>query len=208
MKEIKYIDLSHTLDNGIPVFPGDDKLLLEQTHYFNTDKYNEFSLKSGMHVGTHIDGVMHLTGSQERIAETDLGRFAGRAKVIDCRRLKKICISVEIEKAACAGLNILFCTGWDCHWGSDEYFQGYPEIDCELTDFLIQKQINIAGFDTPSPDKFPFTLHKKLLENNILIIENLTNLDLLLQSEEVILYAFALKIMADSSIIRAVARVR
>ena len=66
----------------------------------------------------------------------------------------------------------------------------------------------MLGIDTPSPDNFPFDIHKMLLNNNILIIENMTNLDKLLFIEEFELIALPLKIKADSSLLRAVARIK
>jgi len=50
------------------------------------------------------------------------------------------------------------------------------ETRLKLGDFFVEKKIKLLGMDLPSPDKYPFRIHKKLLENNILIIENLTNL--------------------------------
>ena len=34
--------------------------------------------------------------------------------------------------------------------------------------------------DTPTPDKYPFLIHKRLLENDILIVENVCNMKLLI----------------------------
>lgn len=59
----------------------------------------------------------------------------------------------------------------------------------------------------PSPDKYPFEAHKLLLKNNIYIMENLTNLDKLLEAQGFEVIAFQLKIRADSSMTRSIARV-
>ena len=65
----------------------------------------------------------------------------------------------------------------------------------------------MVGFDFPSPDYHPFNIHQILLGNQILILENLTNLSELLPYREFELLAFPLKINADSSPVRVVARI-
>jgi kynurenine formamidase len=65
----------------------------------------------------------------------------------------------------------------------------------------------MIGIDWFSPDKEPYPFHKLLLENNILILENLTNLDMLI-GKNFKIFAFPLNIHADSSILRAVARIK
>lgn len=103
---------------------------------------------------------------------------------------------------------VLLYTGFDEYYGTNEYYENHPCIDMELCEFLIGKKIKMLGMDTPSPDKFPFLIHKSLFKNNIYILENLTNLNLLLGVKNFEVIAFPLKINADSSITRAVARVK
>jgi kynurenine formamidase len=65
----------------------------------------------------------------------------------------------------------------------------------------------MVGMDMPSPDKYPFEIHKLLFDNGIYIIENLMNLDKLLGIKKFEVIALPLKIKADSSIARVVAKV-
>lgn len=58
----------------------------------------------------------------------------------------------------------------------------------------------------PKSDNYPFKIHKLLLSNNILIMEKLTNLEKLLNISSFEVLAFPLKIRAEASIVRAVAR--
>ena len=59
--------------------------------------------------------------------------------------------------------------------------------------------------DLPSPDNYPFEIHKKLFANNILIVENLTNLSELIGVKDFDIIAFPLKIRAEASLVRVVA---
>ena len=101
---------------------------------------------------------------------------------------------------------VLLYTGFDTHYGTKEYYENHPCVDIEFCNFLIEKKIKMIGMDTPSPDRFPFEIHKLLFKNNIYILENLTNLDQLLNVDKFEVIAFPLKIKADSSMTRAVAR--
>lgn len=76
-----------------------------------------------------------------------------------------------------------------------------------LARFLLSRKVKMLGMDLPSPDEYPFPVHKLLLENNVYILENLTNLDKLLNLSAFEVIAFPLKMRADSSIARVVARV-
>ncbi|MFQ7174451.1 MAG: hypothetical protein ACLRQF_21855 [Thomasclavelia ramosa] len=58
----------------------------------------------------------------------------------------------------------------------------------------------------PSPDQYPFKVHHKLLENDILIIENLRNLKKLEGVKRFEVMAFPLNI-PEASLTRVVARI-
>jgi len=42
---------------------------------------------------------------------------------------------------------------------------------------LVDKQIDIVGIDSFTPDKIPCDIHKLFMKNDILIVENLVNLE-------------------------------
>jgi len=102
---------------------------------------------------------------------------------------------------------VLLFTGHDLEFGKENYFEKYPVIRSEFAEFLITKKIKMLGIDTPSPDKYPFSIHKMLFDQNILIIENMTNLGKLLDKKNFEVIAFPLKIMAEASLVRVVARI-
>ncbi len=61
--------------------------------------------------------------------------------------------------------------------------------------------------DILGPDQPPFLTHKTLLENEILIIENLTNLDQLVGVKNFEVIALPAKFNADAAPIRVVAKI-
>jgi kynurenine formamidase len=80
-------------------------------------------------------------------------------------------------------------------------------VDAVLAEFLVQKKIMILGLDTPSPDNAPFGVHKALMAAGILVLENLTNLDRIPADQQFEVIALPLKIKANGSPARVIARV-
>ena len=203
----KFIDLSQTFVNNMPVFPGDIEPILKQTKSIKSDGYTNYQLTTSMHVGTHIDAPFHMLENGAKHFELSLDKFCGKAKLIDVRNEKnisaKLLKNITLEKDDI----VLVLTGHYKKWNKPSYFESYPLITEDFAQALIESEIKILGLDTPSPDTPPFSIHKLLFKNNILIIENLTNLEELLDYENFEVYAFPPKFETDSSPVRVVAKI-
>ena len=191
----------------MPVYPGDIRTNLFQVSYLSLNGYNSYRLDITSHAGTHVDSPMHLTESNRYICESSLELFIGQGCVLDVRNQPVIKMKEEYEKVVKERSIVLLYTGCDKIYGTAEYYREHPVVDMNLCRFLVSKKIKMLGIDFPSPDKYPFPVHKLLFENGIHILENLTNLDKLLNVQNFEVIAFPLKIRADSSIVRAVARI-
>lgn len=203
---MKLIDLTHTITDLQPVYPGDEETRLFQTRYLESDGFNNHRLQISMHSGTHIDTSMHLTKANEYVCELPIEYFIGEGCILDVRNEPLIKMKKEYEEKITPGCILLLYTGLDIKFGTKEYYSEYPIVDMEFAEYLVNRKIKILGMDTPSPDRYPFAVHKLLFNNKIAIIENLTNLNMLLQENKFEVIALPLKIKADSSILRVVAR--
>ncbi|HOJ10570.1 MAG TPA: cyclase family protein [Clostridiales bacterium] len=201
------IDLSHTIEDNMPVYPGDIRTNLFQIKYLSVNKYNDHRLDISMHSGTHIDSPMHLTESNEYISQASLEPFIATGCVLDVRNQAVIKMKAEYEKLIKDNSIVLFYTGQDKYYGMTKYYEEHPVVGIDICRFLLEKNIKMLGMDMPSPDKYPFEIHKILFANEIFILENLTNLDKLLGVENFEVIALPLKIKSDSSMARAVARI-
>lgn len=201
----KFIDLSHEILDNMPVYPDDSRVRLYQERYLEKDNCNGFKLEIGMHAGTHVDAPMHLTINKTFINEIPLERFAGKGCLLDVRGEKIIKFKQEYENIVNEDDIVILFTKFDDKYGTDEYFTDHPIINENLADFFIEKKIKMLGVDFPSPDKYPFIIHKKLFDNNILIMENLTNLSELEGADKFNIIAFPLKVKAEASIVRVAA---
>ncbi|GIM28119.1 cyclase [Clostridium polyendosporum] len=202
----RIVDLTHLINDCMSVYPGDEQTKLYQTQFLKIDKFNNHRLEISMHSGTHIDSPMHLTDREEYIYQFPLENFIGNGCVIDVRNQSLIKLKDEYKEKITENSIVLLYTGFNRIFGTDKYFEQHPIIDMELVELFVEKKVKLVGIDSPSPDKDPFEIHKKLFDNNILILENLTNLEQLISIDNFEVIAFPLKIKADSSILRVVAR--
>ena len=205
---MKLIDLSHTLDNSTPSFPGDAELRLERYRRLEADHYNAFLLSTGLHTGTHIDLPMHLLEDGRTAADFPPGAFCGRGVLVDAAGQNPIALPERLKTADLSGTVLVIHTGFSASFRDPRYFTDYPPLSEEFAEFLLHSGIKMLGIDTPSPDHPPYTLHKRLLAAGIFLLENLTNLEALAGLTDFEIMALPLKIAAEGSPVRAVAVLR
>ncbi|MBN1159065.1 MAG: cyclase family protein [Bacteroidales bacterium] len=206
------IDLSHTLENDMPVYPGSDTPKIEQITSVATHGYAEIRLNMLTHTGTHIDFPAHLIEKGFTVDSAPSGRFYGAGFVIDCRmgksgKIIRRSFLYQYERKLREADFVLFCTGWSQLWNTPKYNEYFPMLDEEAARYLTTLDLKGVGFDTPSADPVgskDLTVHHILLGNNIFLIENLTNLGLLVD-KSFHFACFPLKIKnGDGSPVRAV----
>jgi kynurenine formamidase len=203
---MEYIDLSQQINDQTTSHPYDNQPRIFQDKYLLKDKFNNYRIDIGTHVGTHIDSPMHLTNSKKFICDYSLDRFVGFAEVIDACGLDLI-TSENLNTLHKKEIDfVLVYTGFSDKYGTNSYYGNHPIISPDFAETLIQRKIKVLGIDMPSPDVFPFEVHKKLFDFDIMIIENLFGLDRIL-NRKVKIYAFPLNIRADSSPVRVVAEI-
>ena len=202
-----YIDLTQPITDNMPCYPGDQPVSLQQIAFLEQEGHSNFLLSTGMHSGTHLDGPMHLTSSLTRIAELPVDAFAGPGLLLNVVGQKIIDVPESAFNQLNPGSVVLFYTGFDHYFGQKAYYLSYPALSENTAHLLVKKRVKMVGVDFPSVDYEPFKIHNILLSNNILILENLTNLAALLPCRDFELLAFPLKIRADSSPVRVVARI-
>ena len=201
-----FIDLSLPITDLMPVYPGDEPPRLFKVNNFLPDGFNNFRFSTTMHAGTHIDGPMHLTLSEKFLNELPLEQYVGTGCLLNAAGKGTITLTAENELLVLPHSIVLLYTAMSRMFGKKEYFTDYPMVSNELAQLFVERQVKMVCMDSPSPDRHPFEIHKLLLENNILIAENLTNIEKLLSVRKFEVIALPLSIYADSSPARIVAR--
>ena len=183
---MRVIDLTHTIREGMPVYPGTEPPVLAAANSYEKDGFKETMLSMFSHTGTHVDPPAHLFAGRTTLDAFPPEQFIGRALVIDCRGLgegEAITMAQLLpygDKPTQADF-LLFHLGWDRFWGTDDYFGDYPRLDDEVLDAILRGHYKGIGFDVIGLDPIAdenLTRHKKLFrDTDILNLENLKNLD-------------------------------
>lgn len=174
MKENKYIDLSILLTKDTPVFSGEPNIIFKQHANIKENTYNEHQITINTHFGTHMDFPYHMIDDGKKSSDFKLEKFIGKGKVIDIYNPNLN--SIENE-------DVFLLYSEHIEKGIDNLFDNVPILDEDLVDFLITKKPKMVLLDIPTPDKFPYPIHKKLLGNDILIVENVCNMKLLIDKK-------------------------
>lgn len=197
MKENKYIELSLLLTKDTPVFPGEPDIVFKQHAKIGKENYNEHQITINTHFGTHMDFPYHMIDDGKKSNEFTLDKFIGKGKVIDINQPD---LDIKDE-------DVFLLYSGHIEKGLDNLFTNLQTLDEKLIDVLVSKNPKMILLDIPTPDEFPFPIHKKLLGNDILIVENVCNMELL-KGKKFKVYAMPLNFAEfDGSPCRAFAEV-
>lgn len=199
----KFIDLSVPINEATPVYPGDPKTKIEPAGILEKDGYEDHYVSIGTHAGTHVDAPRHMVANSKSLDEIPLERLTGNGVLIRVTD-KKFSLEQIKEANIQEGDIVLFYTGMSNVYHDSAYYDDYPAITEEIANYLVEKKVKIVGVDMCSVDHEPFPIHRILLRNEILIIENLTNLSEL-EGKEFKVYAFPPKLQIDGAPTRVVA---
>lgn len=184
---MKPIDLTLTISEFIPSFPGSPKPQFINWSELKNDGYNLELLFLSSHTGTHLDAPYHFSKNGIKINQIPLDRLLGKAILIKLEKTKNSPITksdiVSFEKnnfKIPIASSIFFYTGWQKNLKNNNYFTENPGLDSSSAKYLVSKKVNMIGIDSPSIDigkDDSFNVHNIFSQNNILIVENLTNLN-------------------------------
>lgn len=187
-----FIDLSHTIENGLITYKGlpapviCDYLSREDSRKFY-DEGTEFQIgKIDMvsNTGTYIDCPFHRYANGKDLSEVGLESFADlEGIVISVPYTDTLAITEEhIKGHEIRNRAVLFHTGWDKHWNTENYYENHPFLTQDAADYLKRCSIKLAGIDSHNIDDTRTKsrpAHTTLLGADILIVEHLCNLYLL-----------------------------
>ncbi|MCC6863017.1 MAG: cyclase family protein [Bryobacterales bacterium] len=210
----RLIDLSHTLVDGMPGFPGDPELRIATQETIASTGYNLALLRTTTHQGTHVDAPFHFFDDGQAIDRISLDRFFGPAALIDLAPGGELPPGARLTEETFApwrevfrpGARVIYRTGWSRRFGSPEFFQDCPSLTLDAARWIAGRGTGLLGMDTPTPSTDWLECHRALLGAGVLIVEALANLEQL--PPRFTFIGFPLKIGGrDGSPIRAVALV-
>lgn len=192
-----YIDLTHIIDENMPVYPGTDKPILDRMYNIKEYGFSETILKMFSHTGTHIDSPSHMIENAKMLESYDVDYFIGSAYILDISDKIPNVDDLKLIESKLKDVNfIILKTNWSKKWGLKEYYEDFPVLSTEATDYLLGLGIRGFGIDAISVDPVgteTFDNHMKIFNKECIIIENLKNLDQI-ESNEFEIIAMPLKL--------------
>ena len=180
---MKVYDLTHTIRNDMPVYPGTEQPRLTTACTIEEVGYRETLLHMYSHTGTHMDAPAHMLPDGAALDRYPGEKFVGAAIVVDCRGEKDISLPL-LQSYDLSGVDfVLFCTGWDKKWGTPAYYENFPCLTAEAAAYLAALPLKGVGEDSISLDpcdSTEFPNHITLMKAGFINTENLTGLDALL----------------------------
>jgi kynurenine formamidase len=195
----RVVFLSHVIDEGAPVFPGDALVEIHPAATIERDGYFMQSLVVGEQSGTHWAAPAHFNSGQAAADELAPGDFFHPAVVLDVRLEAAAdpdfvlgVAGIRRWEAAFGaippGSAVIMWTGFEDRWDDPAAYLNrdsagvlhYPGFGSEVARWLIEhRSIGALGIDTmgidPGADD-TFSANQVLLGGHRIHLENLTGL--------------------------------
>jgi len=212
---MKILDLTLTISNKIPTFPGSPQPNFIPWEKIKDDGYNLELLFLSSHTGTHLDAPYHFLEKGSKIHEISLKKLVSNAVLIKSRKKSNESVTkTDIQKfekkhgKIASFSSVIFYTGWQRNLQKKYYFTKNPGLSVSAAKYLASKKISLVGIDSPSIDlgtDSKFSVHQIFAKKGMLIVENLANLEKI-KSSKFHLVVLPLKLKnATGSPVRAIA---
>lgn len=169
-------DISITVTERIPTWPGDPAVSLQRAHSIaKGDAANVSRLEAGVHTGTHIDAPVHFIEGARGIDSLPLDVLTGPCLVVAADPPGTTLRPQDLP--ATDARRILFKTRNSRHWATptEPFDEDFVAVGVELAEELIRRGTQLVGVDYLSVEEFraPFEhpVHRSLLEAGIVIVE-------------------------------------
>ena len=205
----RIVDLSLTFKRGMRGVDFDVAATIAE-HGYNATTLHIYS-----HAGTHLDAPSHSTDGKRTVDHLAIEKCVGDALVVDMSHKGSGSLLLPADFAPYSqyigyGSRVLIRTDWDDHANLPDYRDDFPRISLELAEWFATRGVWLLGLETPSVASLKDlqemqSVHRMMLDKEIVIVESLTNLRHL-QQVHVYFVALPLKIEnCDGSPIRAIA---
>lgn len=185
----KLIDVSHVVKNGMSTYKGLPAPIIcdflsreaSRKYYAEGTEFQIGRIDMCSNTGTYIDSPFHRYAHGKDLSQLPLSSLADLEGVVvrvDISHGRVIDASV-FKNIDVRGKAVLVHTGWDVHWGSEQYFEGHPFLTGDAAQYLVNSEVRLVGIDSLNIDDTSDghrPVHTILLGAEIPIVEHLCNL--------------------------------
>ncbi len=187
----RLIDLSHTVEDGMITYKGLPAPIVcdylsradSRARYAPGTEFHIGKIDMVANTGTYVDSPFHRYADGKDLSELELTSLANldcivvRATERHARAIDEMPANEELR-----GKAVLFHTGWDARWRTDQYFEGHPYLTGALAERLVRAGVALVGIDSfniDCTDDGERPVHTTLLGAEIPIVEHLCGLEAL-----------------------------
>lgn len=176
---MRIFDISQTITNGMPVWPGDPAVRLEWLSQISQGgEVNLTEIHLCAHAGTHLDMPSHFLEGGQTLDNLDLDVVVGKARVVLVPAEVRTINAAFLSTLSFDGVErILFKTanGDLVKADPDSFHQYYVALDASGARFLAETKVKLVGIDYMSVAVFedPRGGHLPLLQAGIVVLEGI-----------------------------------
>ena len=185
-----YIDLSHTIVNGLVTYKGLPAPLIcdflsrpeSRRLYKDASEFHIAKIDMVANTGTYIDCPFHRFEFGEEFPEIPVASLSD---------IPAVCLQVPYQNSKATDLDqvkgldinnkaVLLHTGWSEHWDTEAYFEDAPYLTASAALYFRDQGVKLVGIDSLNIDRImdlSRPVHTILLGSNIPIVEHLCNLE-------------------------------
>jgi len=185
----QFIDLSHTIESGMITYKGlpapliCDHLSREQSRsiYAPGTEFQIGRIEMVSNTGTYLDSPFHRFADGVDLSGLTLESVSdlpGMVVRVDASQSRAV-DRAHFGALEVRGRAVLVHTGWDRHWRTDRYFEGFPFLTEQAAIYLRDAGAALVGIDSHNIDDTSTgerPVHTTLLRAGIPIVEHMTNL--------------------------------
>ncbi|HEU4319900.1 MAG TPA: cyclase family protein [Acidimicrobiia bacterium] len=180
------VDLSHPIHDGMITYPGLPGPVL-RTHLSREDSRAHYAEGTEFHIGaidmvantgTYVDAPFHRYPDGTDLAGLPLDRLVGVPGVVVDASERVVDVEVFADTETW-GKAVLIRTGWDEHFGHDDYLGEHPYLTEAGARRLVEGGAALVGIDSANIDETSQGLrpaHTLLLRAGIPVVEHLARL--------------------------------
>jgi arylformamidase len=172
---MKIYDISHTMEEGLPAWPGDWAFYREFSSRIEAGQgSNSSNIRTALHCGNQMDAPRHTIEEGLTVDQVDLSAVIGPALVITVKGPEIVpdeLTEVAVKKAKRV---ILRCPGQGAELRC--FPERFPFPGPAAARFLVEAGVVLVGTNTPSvdpPDSVALETHRILMTAGIVVLENL-----------------------------------
>ena len=143
----KYIDISLTLSNDLPVWPGDPAIQLSLASRIREGAdANVTFIQMGAHTGTHLDAPCHFIDGESSVESLPLDVLIGSAQVIELPEDVDLITREVLEGLSFQCERILFKTRNTTYWKEkgSEFHKDFVALSGDGAEYLVEKEIKLV----------------------------------------------------------------